>query len=74
VAHIVWDTLAFQAVISPSLPLRGWCALAILGWGIAGVTITIMAARHSRKQVQYANHYYATHHPQTNPAAPTWPE
>jgi membrane protease YdiL (CAAX protease family) len=74
VAHIVWDTLAFQAVISPSLPLRSWCALAIVGWGIAGVTITIMAARHSRKQIQYANHHYATHHPQTNAAAPTWPE
>jgi len=33
-----------------------------------------MAARHSRKQIQYANHHYATHHPQTNAAAPTWPE
>jgi membrane protease YdiL (CAAX protease family) len=71
-AHMVWDTLAIQAVISPSLPLRAYCALAILGWGITGVTITIIAASHSRQQLQYAAHHYATRRP--TPPHPTWYE
>ena len=56
--HNLWDTLAIQVVISPSLQVRGYSALAIFGWGVTGVTLAIIAAHRSRQQRQYAHTYY----------------
>ncbi len=58
--HILWDTLALQTQTSPSLQLRGWCALTVLAWGVTGLVITIIAIRRSRKSVGRAAHYYRT--------------
>lgn len=48
VAHVLWDTLALQTLVSPSLEVRGFAALAILGWAITGFIITCVAITHSR--------------------------
>lgn len=62
--HILWDTLAIQAAVSPSLRLRSWCALALLGWGITGVTMTIIALRRSHANTRRAAQYYRRSAPQ----------
>lgn len=48
VVHVLWDALALQILISPSLETRGILALAVLGWAITGFVIACVALGHSR--------------------------
>lgn len=52
VVHLLWDTLALQTLMSPSLSVRNLAALTILGWTIAGFVITCVAVAHSRSNVR----------------------
>ncbi|MET3806335.1 membrane protease YdiL (CAAX protease family) [Nakamurella sp. UYEF19] len=52
--HTLWDTLALQTLNSPSLGVRGFCALAILAWGITGVTFAVIATARSRRNLRPA--------------------
>jgi membrane protease YdiL (CAAX protease family) len=65
-AHIIWDTLALQAAVSPSFEIAALSALIVLGWGITGTVIAIVAMVRSRRNIQYANHYY-TYRPPPRP-------
>lgn len=53
-AHVLWDTLTFQTVVSPSRQLREFAALTLLAWIITGTVIGGLALSHSRKAAQRA--------------------
>lgn len=63
--HVLWDTLSLQTLTSPSLLVRGWCALVVLGWGITGVVVVIIAISRSKRNTGRASQYYRrpTSHP-----------
>ena len=57
-AHIAWDTLTLQTLLSPSLHVRSFSALAVFGWGITGLVIVIIAVIRSKRNTGRAVHYY----------------
>lgn len=56
--HLLWDTLSLQTLTSPSLQVRGVCALAVLGWALTGIVVAIIATSRSRRDGGRAAHYY----------------
>ncbi|GGM09107.1 CPBP family intramembrane glutamic endopeptidase [Nakamurella endophytica] len=51
-AHVLWDTVVLQSAMSPALEVKALCGLAVLGWGVAGTVVTIVALVRSRRLVQ----------------------
>ena len=68
IAHVVWDTLALQSAITPSVGVRNWCALAVLAWGIAGVVVAVIAISRSAADSGRAARYFGR--PTMPPTAP----
>jgi membrane protease YdiL (CAAX protease family) len=54
VAHLLWDTLLLQTLVSPSGTIREVAALTVLGWTIAGFVIAWVAISHSRRNLQHS--------------------
>ena len=54
VAHTLWDTFAIEAILSPSLKVKGYCVLVIFGWAVTAVVIATIAVVRSGKQARRA--------------------
>ena len=54
VAHTLWDTFAIETVLSPSVQVKGYCALVIFGWAVTAVVIGTIAVVRSSKQARRA--------------------
>lgn len=52
VAHVLWDTLSLEGMVSPSLPTRELAAVSVLAWTITGFVIACIAISRSRRSLQ----------------------
>jgi membrane protease YdiL (CAAX protease family) len=57
VGHLLWDTVAIQTLVSPSLQVRGLCAVLILAWVITGTVIAGIALSRSRRSAVLGARY-----------------
>lgn len=69
VVHVLWDMLALQTLLSPTMTVRNLAALMVLGWTITGLVITWVTLAHSRTDLRREHARQASRGPTGRPAA-----